>query len=323
MSLHAVILAGGYGSRLLPFTAQRPKHLLPIGDEPVIAHQLHRLAQAGVSRVVMATAYHADAFRPALGDGRAFGLDLAYSREDAPLGTGGALRQASETLQPDDADDVLVLNGDLLSEHDLAAQMRVHRASRDGGCALTVHARDVDDARAFGLLTLDGDRVVRFEEKPHEPVAGAVNAGTYVMTGATTRALPLGVEASLERDLFPRMAEHGHVRVYREDSPFADIGTPEALLAANRAWAARHGRDAVVLSAHVSPAADVRGSLVMADAVLAQCRVTDSIVGPGARIGAGAELDGCVIGDDVVIAPGTALTGVTLAVDPDTRDRQA
>lgn len=315
MSLHAVILAGGYGSRLMPFTARRPKHLLPIGDEPVIAHQLHRLADVGVSRVVLATAYHADAFRPVLGDGEAFGLQLEFSREATPLGTGGALRQAAETLQPDDDDDVLVLNGDLLSEHDQLAQVDAHRRFRAEGGALTVHARDVDDARPFGLLTLDGDRVVRFEEKPREPVAGAVNAGTYVMTGAVTRALPLGAESSLERDLFPSLAAQGRVHAYREDAAFADIGTPASLLAANVTWAARRGVGAVVLSGRVSPGADVLGSLVMDGAVVEDCVVRDTIVGPAARIGSGARLDACVIGDDVVVEPGAVLTGSTLSVD--------
>ena len=129
MSLHAVVLAGGYGTRLLPFTRRTPKHLLPIGDEPVIAHQLHRLAAAGVESVVLATSYHADAFRPALGDGDAYGVRLRYSREEHPLGTGGALRHACGLLDLASDDDVLVLNGDLITEHDLGAQVAAHPAS--------------------------------------------------------------------------------------------------------------------------------------------------------------------------------------------------
>lgn len=326
MSLHAVVLAGGYGTRLLPFTRRTPKHLLPIGDEPVIAHQLHRLAGAGVETVVLATSYHADAFRPVLGDGDAYGVRLHYSREDTPLGTAGALRHACELLDLAPDDDVLVLNGDLVTEHDLAAQVDAHRARRQdetgGGTRVlaTIHGRAVPDASAFGLLHLDdAGRVTAFEEKPPRAPAGIVNAGTYVVSPALLDLVTPGMVVSLERQVFPAASERGEVFVHRDDAPFHDIGTPAALLTANMAWARERGLDAVDLRSGAVDRAP-GGAMIRDSLLLPGCAVGDDavvrgcIVGPGAIVGSGAVLDGCVIGDDALVAPGVHAARVTLDV---------
>lgn len=328
MSLHAVVLAGGYGTRLLPFTRRTPKHLLPIGDEPVIAHQLHRLAAAGVESVVLATSYHADAFRPALGDGDAYGVRLRYSREEHPLGTGGALRHACGLLDLASDDDVLVLNGDLITEHDLGAQVAAHRAHRE--CAVragdappvlaTIHGRAVPHASAYGLLHLDeAGRVTAFEEKPPGAPAGVVNAGTYVVSPALVDLVPVDAVVSLEREVFPEASERGGVFVHRDDAPFHDIGTPAALLAANLAWARERDLDAVDLRAGAvagtPDAGAISGSLLLGGSrVAADAIVNGCIIGPGAVVGAGAVLDDCVIGDDAVVTPGVRARRVTLDV---------
>lgn len=191
MTVHAVILAGGYGTRMLPLTQHRPKHLLPIGDEPVIAHQLRQLAVAGVTSVTLATSYHADAFLPVLGRGEAYGLELRYTREPEPLGTAGALLVACEGLGLCVDDDVIVVNGDLVSTHSLRAQLDAHRRTWDAETEalglepttplVTIHGRHVENTSPFGLLHLDGDRVTAFEEKPASAPPGTVNAGTYVV----------------------------------------------------------------------------------------------------------------------------------------------
>lgn len=317
MSLHAVILAGGYGSRMMPLTTRTPKHLLPIGDEPVIAHQLRRLAAAGVDSVTLATAHHAEAFLPALGHGERFGLHLRYTREPAPLGTGGALRHACAglALHPDDA--LVVINGDLVSDHDLTAHVRAHHGA--GAPLATIHARPVDDASAFGLLHLDGDRVTRFEEKPADAPAGFVNAGTYVVSPPLLDLIPTAEVVSLERDVFPPAVTLPEgVRVYREDARFADIGTPAALLAANLAWARENQSNgtSALLDAQVSPTARVDRCLVMPGAQIgADAVLTDSVVGPGCVISDGAHLATCVLGDDARVSPGLRLADAVLDVD--------
>lgn len=270
MRLLAVILAGGYGSRLMPFTAMTPKHLLPIGDEPVIAHQLHRLRRVGIEDVTLATSYHADAFRPVLGDGERYGVRLRYSREKNPLGTGGGLRTAYDMSLEDGAPDaVVVLNGDLVTEHDLGTQISAHLAEAP---LVTVHGRFVEDAAPFGLLHLDGPHVQRFEEKPPGHPSGLVNAGTYVVSPALIDTIPAGEVVSLERDVFVAATRRAPgVRVYPEDAAFADIGTPAALLEANVRWARAHPDrstgDAVVCSAQVAPDAIVEEALVLPGAI--------------------------------------------------------
>lgn len=317
MSVHAVILAGGYGTRMMPLTARRPKHLLPIGDEPVIAHQLGRLAAADVDSVTLATSYQAEAFVPALGHGEAYGLRLRYAHEETPQGTGGALRDACSGLDLRDDDAIVVLNGDLISEHDLRAHIAQHTAREAGGPLATIHGRPVDDASPFGLLHLDGDRINAFAEKPAGSPAGVANAGTYVVSPRLLDLIAPNTVISLEHDVFPRAAaSSAGMRVYREQATFADIGTAAALLQANIEWAKGHGTDSVVLSAQVSSRARLERCLVMPGARIgAGAHCADTVIAPGAHIGADARVHSSVVGDDAVVSPGTHLDHVVLDTD--------
>ena len=135
------LLVGGQGTRLRPLTIGVPKPLLPTAGVPFLAHQLSRVAEAGVSRVVLATAYRAQMFADSLGDGSAFGLEICYVQEDTPLGTGGAIRNAAAGLRGGPGDAVIVLNGDILSGHDLTAQVKAHHEAR---AAVTLHLVEVD-----------------------------------------------------------------------------------------------------------------------------------------------------------------------------------
>src|SRR3954447_14402488 len=128
----AVIVAGGFGTRMLPLTTTRPKHLLEVGGVPFLEHQIVKLAAAGVGHVALATSYHAGLFQPVLGDGERFGVRLSYVTEDEPLGTAGAIRNVAGVLDDDPDGAVVVLNGDVLSGHDLRAQLDDFGADRDG-----------------------------------------------------------------------------------------------------------------------------------------------------------------------------------------------
>src|SRR3954447_13790223 len=118
----AVIVAGGAGTRMLPLTCNRPKHLLEVGGVPFLEHQITKLAAAGVTHVVLATSYRAELFRPVLGDGERFGVRLSYVTEGEPLGTAGAIRNVADVLDDEPDRPVVILNGDVLSDHDLTAQ---------------------------------------------------------------------------------------------------------------------------------------------------------------------------------------------------------
>lgn len=298
----AIIIAGGYGTRMLPFSRHTPKHLLPVGAEPLIVHQLRRLADAGVDQVVIASGHLGDRLALAVGDGRRWGLGfdrLSQHREDAPLGTGGALAAAFRSVDDGDDDPVVVVNGDLISGHDLSAHLRAA-----AGSDLCLHVREVADRRAFGSVTVDERATVtRFEEKAPDPgpTAGLVNAGTYVLSPAALRELPGRQPLSLEREVFSAMIRAGaRVRAYREQSYFRDVGSPGDLVEASAdAVLGRipgiRGQDARWWASSRAQVAD--------DAVLSG----GTAVHDGAVVGPGARLDAVLVLPDARVPAGATL----------------
>lgn len=295
--LGAVVLAGGRGSRLGELARDTPKPLLPLLGEPIIAWHLRLLAQVGIADVTISTGHLAGRFRPAVGDGSAYGVQVRYAVEDSPLGTGGGLRLAAASL-PAQVDTVVVLNGDQLTEHDLAGQLAAHAG---GG---TLHVRPVADARAFGLVDVDATATItRFVEKPEAPGSGLVNAGSYVLDRSLIAELPPG-PASLEREGFARWAREGRLRAFVDDAWTQDLGTPAGFIAAHQHLT---GRDTYVeRTARVDPSARLTRSVVLAGATVGTgARVTGSIVGPGAAVPPGA-----IVADAVVVSvPRRARTG--------------
>lgn len=301
MTLHAVILAGGRGTRLAPLTDRTPKPLLPVAGLPVVVHQLKTLAALGVSRVLLTTSYRAQQFRNVLGTGGACGLELDYCHEDAPLGTGGALAAAVDRLAPATGDVLLILNGDQLSAHDVAAQLRAFAAARSRlGAVGTLHAKPVADARAYGLIEVGaGGRITAFREKPEELVGGIVNAGTYLLDPSCLDGVSRRQPVSFEREVVPALLRAGGVlTAYVEDAYSIDIGTPATLITASRDAVLRHGTAMIEPSAAVDPSARIHGgSYVGPGAVIAaDCDVRASIVMAGAHLGAGVAADSCAFG---------------------------
>lgn len=337
--VEAVIVAGGLGSRLLPLTAYRPKHLLEVGGVPFLEHQLSRLAAAGVEHVVVATSYRAELFEPVLGDGSRWGIRVDFLHEAEPLGTAGAIRNVAGSLADDAEHAVVVLNGDVLSGHDLAAQLHEFDTPRHGRPVdVSLHLVEVDDARAFGCVPTDATgRVTGFIEKSDKPVTNRVNAGCYVFRRRVVDLIPQDRVVSVERETFPRLVEEGALVVgYVENAYWRDVGTPEALVAASRdlvlgvapspampssdsiAWIDRSaevdrsarvdGGSAVGGGGTVGKAAVVNGSVLMRGASVAEdAVVVDSVVGPGARVGAGVRIDGVTVGDGALLEAGTVV----------------
>jgi mannose-1-phosphate guanylyltransferase len=266
------------------------------------------LAAAGVRRVVLATGYRAETFAAGLGDGSAYGIEIDYVTETEPLGTGGALRNVADRLHsgPDDA--VLVVNGDVLSGHDVAAQVDRHART---GADVTLHLVDADDPRAFGCCPMDADgRVTAFLEKTNDPVASTINAGCYVFRRRLIDEIPAGRSVSVEREIFPALLERqGRVMAYAESSYWLDVGTPGAFV---------RGSCDLVLGRIASPALPgpvgdwlaLDGAEVAPDALLAG----GTTVGRGARIGAGAVVEGSVLFDGAVVEPGAVVRHCAVGV---------
>lgn len=329
----AVIVAGGFGTRLLPLTERRPKHLLEVGGVPFLEHQVSRLAAAGVDHVVLATSYRAELFEPVLGDGSRWGVRLTFVQEDEPLGTGGAIRNVADALGDDPDGAVVILNGDVLSGHDLTAQLADFRTPRGGRAVdVSLHLVEVPDARAFGCVPTDAaGRVEAFVEKSEHPVSNQVNAGCYVFRRRVVNSIPSGRVVSVERETFPGLvADDALVVGFVDNAYWRDVGTPETLVAASRdlvqgvapSPAVRHApadawvEDGAVVSpdavlgdgttvardVQVAAGTVVRGSVLMPGCVVGEgAEVVDSVVGPGAEVGPGVRLERVTVGDGAVV----------------------
>jgi mannose-1-phosphate guanylyltransferase len=333
--LEAILLVGGQGTRLRPLTIGMPKPLLPTAGVPFLAHQLAKAAGSGVTRIVMATSYRADMFAEVFGDGAEFGLEIAYVHEPEPLGTGGGIRNAAASLRSGADDPVVVLNGDVLSGHDLGAQLDLHRKA---DAAVTLHLVEVPDPARFGCVPTDlGGRVTAFLEKTPQPVTCQVNAGCYVFARRHIEAIPAGQVVSVERETFPSLIAAGEtVMGYLESAYWLDVGTPEAFVRgsadlvlgelASAALPGEPGAALLLAGAVADPSAELTGGTavgagttvgarasvhgsVLFDGVSvgAGARISASVVGAGARIGDGAVIDGAVIGAGAEIGGGNEL----------------
>jgi mannose-1-phosphate guanylyltransferase len=291
--VEAIVLVGGQGTRLRPLTLTTPKPMLPVANVPFITHQLLRLRAAGVTHVVLATSYRAEVFAAYLGDGSQLGLAIDYVTETDPLGTGGGIRNASRALRGGPDAPVVVLNGDVLSGHDIHAQIELHIAS---AADATLHLVVVDDARAFGCVPTDTNgRVTAFLEKMPQPVSDQINAGCYVLRRSVIDEIPANVVVSIERQTFPELLAAGaNVHGFVDSAYWLDVGTPAAIVQASAD---------LVRGIAPSPAVRTPGPLLVDDG--AQCAEADvgggSAIGADAVVAAGACVDGSIIGAGAVV----------------------
>jgi D-glycero-alpha-D-manno-heptose 1-phosphate guanylyltransferase len=224
----AIVLAGGFGTRLRGIVDDVPKPLAPVAGRPFLAWVLDRFAASGIRRCILATGYLSDAIERAIGT-RWQGMEVAYSVEPEPLGTGGAIRLAATKVQ---GDGVHVLNGDTWLEYSPQA---LERATRGLDAAIGMALADVEDVGRYGAVERDArGMVVGFREKG-EQGRGAINAGCYFLTEAALASLPAQAAFSFERDVLQPAADAGRVAGFVDTSGFIDIGVPEDYARA-QAW---------------------------------------------------------------------------------------
>jgi len=321
--LEAILLVGGRGTRLRPLTVSVPKPLLPTAGVPFLAHQLARAASCGVTRVVLATSYRSPMFADCFGDGSGLGLEIDYVHEEEPLGTGGGIRNAASRLRSGPDDPVVVLNGDVLSGHDLEAQLDVHRKS---DAAVTLHLVQVPDPARFGCVpTDDSGRVTAFLEKTPHPVTNRINAGCYVYARRAIDEIPPGRVVSVERETFPGLIESGQVVMgYVDNAYWLDVGTPEAFVRgscdlvlgrlASPAVPGPPGQSLVLPGATVDASAKITGGTVVgAGAVIGpEATVDGSVLFDGATVAAGAHISGSVLGREAHVGDGVVLDGAVI-----------
>jgi mannose-1-phosphate guanylyltransferase len=270
--------------------------MLPVGGLPVTEHQLLAAKKAGISTVILATSYLSEVFTPYFGDGSKWGMKLLYAVEEEPLGTGGAIRNAAAMVGfSDTSEDFVIFNGDVLSKHDIAAQLSFHK---ERGADATLHLIEVADARAFGCVPTDKTgRVIDFLEKMDKPITNDINAGCYVFSPSVISEIPEGKVVSIERETFPQLVKSGRsIFGYREQSYWLDIGTPAALFKGSRDYV---GGDFLAgAGTDIEPGSSITGgSSIGADSLIgANCDIANSIIGDGVVIG-----DNCTIADSFIL----------------------
>ena len=277
------MLAGGKGTRLRPLTIHTPKPIVPIFERPFLHYQLDLLKQVPeIDEVILSLNYQPRRIEEIFGDGSDAGLNIRYVVEPEPLGTAGAVRYAGESLH----ESVVVFNGDVLTNVDLAAVLKLHR---DRKAKATIVLTPVDNPTAYGLVETDADgNILRFLEKPNpdEITCNTINAGIYILEPDTFDRIPKGQPWSIERSFFPSLIERNETFVaYVDRGYWIDIGTPEKYTAVHR--------DIMDGRCVAAPFAGTPGK---------------AWVSPGARIEEGAVIEGpCYIDEGAVVKTGARI----------------
>jgi NDP-sugar pyrophosphorylase family protein len=221
-SLRAFVLCGGLGTRLRTVLSDRPKSMAPVAGVPFLELLLQMLRVEGIQEVVLGTGHMAEQIERHFGNGRDLDLSIRYSREDEPMGTGGALKLAEGLL----SDPVVVLNGDSYVEWKLGSLLKLFHG-KDAALVMVLQA--VADVSRYGSVTIDSDgRVIEFVEKGRRAGAGLINAGVYLLRKEIVAGLPPGKAVSLEKDVLPELIS-GKVYGLVSGGLFIDIGIPADL----------------------------------------------------------------------------------------------
>lgn len=324
--MQAVVLVGGFGTRLRPLTYSMPKPLLPVANVRQLEHVIANLGRGGVRSVILALGFKPEPFFEAFPDGTCAGVDLHYAVEPEPLDTAGAIAFAARDAGVTDT--FVVMNGDILCDLDVASLVSFHRQR---GAEATLHLTPVEDPSQFGVVETDADGwVTRFVEKPSpgETTSHVINAGTYVFEPAILDRIPVGERVSVERTVFPAVVSEGRLAAMATDDYWIDTGRPDTYLQANLDLI--DGTRSLILSsvgpqAHVHATASVVHSVIGEGSTVEEgCVIVDSVVLPGAHVGARVRLErslvmgtvgeasslvDCVIGVDATVPARSQLDG--------------
>jgi NDP-sugar pyrophosphorylase family protein len=229
----AIILAGGFGTRLAPLTDTTPKPLLPVKGKPIIQYAIENLRKYGIKNIILSVGYRADEIKAYFKNGKELGVKISYCLEDQPLGTGGAIKLASKSLK----EHFIVLNGDNLADFDYNKMLKAHDKNK---ATITIALYPVEDVTQFGIAELKGEKIVRFIEKPtlKDAPSNLNNAGAYVIEPVALGILPEG-KSSIERDCFEKLCgKRGKVFAYEHSGQWFPTDDIERYKKANFKYSA-------------------------------------------------------------------------------------
>jgi mannose-1-phosphate guanylyltransferase len=298
----ALVLAGGEGTRLRPLTYTTPKPVMPLAGRPFLTFMLDWARAHGVDEVILSCGFMSDDVRRVLGD-IYDGMRLRYVIETEPLGTAGPVRLAYDEGLLDER--LFVLNGDVLTDIDLTAELAEHESS---GARITLALYPVDDTATYGVVPTDEDgRVEAFLEKAAGDVpTNRINAGAYVVEREVIESLPAGRAVSFEREVFPALVGHG-LYGHLAAGYWIDIGTPRRYLEAT--WDLLAGRVQSEL-----PPRDETGSLVYDGCLVSGAHVgPQSVLGRHCSVGSDSRVERSVLHDRVVVGADAAVVESVLA----------
>jgi mannose-1-phosphate guanylyltransferase len=331
VSLKAVILVGGPGTRLQPLTYDTPKSMVPVLNKPFMEHTIAYLRHFGIEEIILTLNYLPEVIQNYFGDGSKVGARLAYCVEGNPMGTAGAVKNAEKYLD----DTFVVLNGDVFTDLDIADMLACHQRQ---GAKATISLSWVDNPSAFGVVETDHDgRVRRFMEKPrpNEATTNWINAGTYILEPEVLQYIPANSHYMFERGLFPLLLEMDKpVYGYPFSGYWLDMGTPGKYLSLNCALLSSEASSPLTDSLNkggiccghdvtIHPSARIVAPVVIGDncqigqgvhisgpvVIGADCHIEegasiqDAVLWSRARVGANARLRRCIVGSHTSIEP--------------------
>jgi mannose-1-phosphate guanylyltransferase len=339
-TLKAVILAGGFGTRLRPLSCTRPKILFPIVNKPLLQWTFERLAKNNVKDVILAVFYQTEVYIKHHRVPRC-GVHVTYSHDPLrkPLGTGGSIRKAEKLLGKEAP--FIVLNGDIFADVNYTEILKMHKKKN---ATATISLCSVKNPSRYGVADLAKDnRITRFIEKPPPGTAptNLINAGAYVLSPEIFNYIPERRAVSIEHEVFPKLAQEGTLYGHVFDGIWMDIGKPEDYLEINKKmldWSAETQKYRVnnveikrpsaidkkvtigqkssigpyaVLGRNVivGKSVNIQNSIIFPRAVISDfSSINGSIIGEGVTIGREVKIDkGCIIGDHARIKDGVSL----------------
>jgi mannose-1-phosphate guanylyltransferase/phosphomannomutase len=333
--MKAVIMAGGFGTRMRPLTINLPKPMVPMCDRPMMEVIVDLLKRHDFTDLISVVFFQPETITEYFRDGKAFGVKMQYRTAESDLGTAGSVRNASELIG---RERFLIISGDVLTDFDLTAALKFHQEKKS---VATMVLTRVENPLAFGVVIADGEgRIQRFLEKPTwgEVFSDTINTGIYILEPEVLDMVPQGEEFDFAKDLFPLLLKQGKALYgYTATGYWKDIGNLEQYRLAHQDVFAgkveinmpgkrinKIGREIWVgEGAHVSPDSELSGTVIVgAKAHIGrQCRITNSVIGEGCHIGDGVTLVNAILWSNVSMGDGATAKECVIASGVDVQEK--
>jgi mannose-1-phosphate guanylyltransferase len=327
----AVIMVGGKGTRLRPLTENKPKPILSVLDKPCLMYLIESMVSAGIEEIILACGYKSEKMMEAIGDGSDLGIDISYSFEDTPLGTGGAIKNVENRLD----ETFVAANGDVFADISVKEEIEAHLAS---GAAVTVALTAVENPCEYGIVRMEKDgRITEFKEKPkpEEAFSNLINAGVYVIRKDVLDKIDK-IPYDFSKELIPLLVKEGEkIQGYRLKGMWRDVGRPSDLLRANQDVAESLDRSypnaertertgpfylggfstikdsvsesSIILKDCKVKSSTLKNSLIMQKSIIDSSVIVDSIIGEGCTVESGSEIRNSVLADGTVVKSGSTI----------------